>query len=126
MTHLYTDCPHIGIALSRHEEVLWNPLMAVKSRSTGRSCSICESAQFFGLFVVIHGRERPGSHPVRLARFDVVVEKICTTSSETILLATTTDSPCSSSSSSSSSSSLSSTTASTSRYSASWINYVSR
>lgn len=114
MPHLYTNRPHIWVTLGRHEEVLWYPFVAVEARRTGRSCSVRERAQFFGLFVVIHGRERPGSRPVYLALFDVVVEKICTASSETNLLTTTTNSPCSSSSSSSSSSSLS-TTASRSR-----------
>ena len=79
MPHLYTNRPHIGIALSGHEEMLRDLIEAVECRRTRHSSRVCECAQFFGLFVVIHGRERPGSHPVRLTRFDVIVEKICTT-----------------------------------------------
>ena len=83
MPHLNTNRPHIRIALSGHEEMLRDHNEAVEFRRTRRSSSVCECTQFFGLFVVVHWRERPGSRPVRLAFFHViVVDKVCTRSSE--------------------------------------------
>ena len=116
MPHLHTNRPHIGIALSRHEEMLWDFIEAVEFLCADRPSSVRECAQFCGLFVEIHGRERPGSCPVRLTFSNIIiVDKVCTRSSEKIILIIAMDLLSSSSSSKSSSSSSLSMTASTSR-----------
>ena len=109
------NSPHIRIALSRHKEMLQDHNKAIKFWCTRCSSSVCECAQFFGLFIVVHWCERLGSHPVHLAFFKVIViDKVCTRSSENITLTIALD-LLSSSSLLKSSSSLLSTTASMSR-----------